>query len=145
MGPVSSTAISILERIIFRACEDCVCGVSASDAIDIAARTSGGKFVDVCVISSSRLVARNSIWVNSIFALRGQRLGERHECVRHSALLLWKQNWQRFLGSEHAARIVAAFGDDLHLGIGAELLLNVLGEGFAAGAARGPLRHGWAG
>ena len=69
IGPESSTAISMLARMMLSACEDCVCGVSASDAMDMAARTSGGKLVDVCVISSSRLVARNSIWVTSIFAL----------------------------------------------------------------------------
>src|SRR5580700_6234381 len=61
IGPESSTAISMFARMILNACEDCVCGVSASDAIDMAARTSGGRFVDVCVISSSKLLARNSI------------------------------------------------------------------------------------
>ena len=43
------------------ACEDCVPGVSWLAAIDIAARTSGGRLVEVWVISSSRLLARNSI------------------------------------------------------------------------------------
>jgi hypothetical protein len=43
------------------ACDDCVPGVSPPAASYIAARTSGGRFVEVCVISSSRLVERNSI------------------------------------------------------------------------------------
>src|ERR1035441_1575484 len=69
---------------------------------------------------------------------------DRRRHRRRRPLLLRKQNRQRFLGSEHAARVVAAFGDDLHLVVGGELLLDVLGEGLAPGAARGTLRHGWA-
>src|ERR1700730_9792767 len=61
MGPVSSLAISTLDKIMSSAWEDCVPGVSLRAAIDIAARTSGGRFVDVSVMSSSRLVARNSM------------------------------------------------------------------------------------
>src|SRR5450759_5565302 len=61
IGPLSSTAISTLERMISSACEDCVAGVSWLAASDIAARTSGGRLVDVWVISSNRLPARNSI------------------------------------------------------------------------------------
>jgi len=38
-----------------------VSGVSSFAAMDMAARTSGGRFVDVWVISSSKLLARNSI------------------------------------------------------------------------------------
>src|ERR1700688_4599700 len=61
MGPVSSTAMSMLDKIISSAWEDCVSGVSSLGAMDMAARTSGGRLVDVCVISSSKLPARNSI------------------------------------------------------------------------------------
>src|SRR6266851_7185665 len=61
MGPESSTAMSMLDKIMSNAWEDCVSGVSSLAAMDIAARTSGGRLVDVCVISSSRLPARNSI------------------------------------------------------------------------------------
>src|ERR1700681_77223 len=61
MGPESSTAMSMLERIMSSAWEDCVSGVSSLAAMDMAARTSGGRFVDVWVISSSKLPARNSI------------------------------------------------------------------------------------
>jgi hypothetical protein len=60
-GPVSSTAMSMLERMMSNACEDCVAGVSISAASDMAARTSGGRLVEVWVISSKRLPARNSI------------------------------------------------------------------------------------
>ena len=61
IGPTSSLAMSTLDKIMSSAWEDCVPGVSSLAAIDIAARTSGGRFVDVWVISSSRLPARNSI------------------------------------------------------------------------------------
>src|ERR1035441_5560087 len=61
IGPSSSTAISTLDRMMSSACEDCVAGVSWLAASDMAARTSGGRLVDVWVISSSRLAARNSI------------------------------------------------------------------------------------
>src|ERR1700676_1857550 len=61
MGPESSTAISMLDKIMSNAWEDCVSGVSSFAAMDIAARTSGGRLVDVWVISSSKLPARNSI------------------------------------------------------------------------------------
>src|SRR5216683_6676357 len=61
MGPVSSTAMSMLDKIMSNAWEDCVSGVSSLAAMDIAARTSGGRLVDVWVISSSKLPARNSI------------------------------------------------------------------------------------
>src|ERR1700730_8755296 len=61
MGPESSAAMSMLDKIMSSAWEDCVCGVSSSAAMDMAARTSGGRLVDVSVISSSKLPARNSI------------------------------------------------------------------------------------
>ena len=61
MGPVSSTAMSMFERMMSSACEDCVAGVSMLAASDMAARTSGGRLVEVWVISSKRLLARNSI------------------------------------------------------------------------------------
>src|SRR5579863_337160 len=61
MGPESSTAMSMFDKIMSNAWEDCVSGVSSFAAMFIAARTSGGRFVDVWVISSSRLPARNSI------------------------------------------------------------------------------------
>ena len=61
IGPSSSTAISTLERMMSSACDDCVAGVSWLAASDIAARTSGGRLVEVWVISSSKLLARNSI------------------------------------------------------------------------------------
>src|ERR1043165_3497423 len=61
MGPLSSFAISTLARMISSACEDCVPGVSLPAASDIAARTSGGRLVEVWVMSSRRLVERNSI------------------------------------------------------------------------------------
>src|ERR1700681_3662184 len=61
MGPTSSTAMSMLDKIMSSAWEDCVSGVSSLAAMDMAARTSGGRLVDVWVISSSRLPARNSI------------------------------------------------------------------------------------
>src|SRR3954453_15884483 len=61
IGPSSSTAMSTFDRMMSSACDACVPGVSSWAAIDIAARTSGGRFVDVCVISSRRLLARNSI------------------------------------------------------------------------------------
>src|SRR5882762_7608585 len=55
MGPSSCTAMSILLAMIPSACADCVPGVSVSSAKPIAARTSGGRLVDVCVINSIRL------------------------------------------------------------------------------------------
>src|SRR6476660_6712363 len=61
MGPASSFAMSIFDRMMLSACADCVAGVSDSEAIDMAARTSAGRLVDVCVISSSKLLARNCI------------------------------------------------------------------------------------
>src|ERR1700680_4284110 len=75
IGPTSSMAMSTLDKIISRACEDWVPGVSLSAAIAIAARTSGGRFVDVWVISSSKLPARNSIGISKV-ALRFQGLNE---------------------------------------------------------------------
>src|SRR5215469_18118550 len=69
MGPSSSCAISILARMMLNACEDCVPGVSLSVANDMAARTSGGRLVEVWVISSSRLDARNSMKFHSIVAV----------------------------------------------------------------------------
>src|ERR1700676_3634285 len=69
IGPVSSVAMSTLDKIMSNACEDWVPGVSLPAAIAIAARTSGGRFVDVWVISSSRLPARNSIGISKV-ALR---------------------------------------------------------------------------
>ena len=47
MGPSSSTAMSTFERMMSSACEDCVDGVSAAAASDMAARTSGGRLVEV--------------------------------------------------------------------------------------------------
>ena len=47
MAPSSSCAMSMLEAMISRACEDWVPGVSVPAAADIAARTSGGRFVEV--------------------------------------------------------------------------------------------------
>src|SRR5579864_6976290 len=61
MGPESSTAMSMLDKIMSKAWEDWVSDVSSVAAIFMAARTSGGRLVDVWVISSSRLPARNSI------------------------------------------------------------------------------------
>src|SRR5579883_1689445 len=61
IGPSSSAAISILEKMMFSAWDACVSGVSARPAALIAARTSGGRFVAVWVISSTRLVFRNSM------------------------------------------------------------------------------------
>src|SRR5579863_10554474 len=61
MGPESSTAMSMLDKIMLKAWEDCVSGVSSLAAMFMAARTSGGRFVDVWVINSSKLPARNSI------------------------------------------------------------------------------------
>src|SRR5258708_2544486 len=56
MGPSSWSAMSILVAMMPSACADWVPGVSVSSAKPIAARTSGGRFVDVCVISSIRLL-----------------------------------------------------------------------------------------
>src|SRR5260370_12302704 len=53
--------MSMFERIMPRACEDCVFGVSDSATSDMAARTSAGRLVEVWVISSSKLPARNCI------------------------------------------------------------------------------------
>src|ERR1700693_5785306 len=61
MGPESSTAMSMLDKMMSSAWEDCVSGVSSLAAMFMAARTSGGRLVDVWVISSSKLPARNSI------------------------------------------------------------------------------------
>ena len=74
MGPASSCAMSMFERMMSSACEDCVPGVSPPAASDIAARTSGGRLVEVWVISSSRLPARNSIRISVTSILR-QRAG----------------------------------------------------------------------
>src|SRR4030088_3173060 len=78
IGPVSSVAMSTLDKIMSSAWEDCVPGVSLPAAIAIAARTSGGRFVDVWVMSSNRLPARNSIAlspnVNASLLLQGQEL-----------------------------------------------------------------------
>ena len=46
-GAPSSHAISALRSITSSACEDCVPGVSAAAARDMAARTSGGRLVAV--------------------------------------------------------------------------------------------------
>src|ERR1700730_11838338 len=61
MGPSLSLAMATLVKITSRAWEDWVPGVTLLDAIDIAARTSGGRSLDVRVIISSKLPARNSI------------------------------------------------------------------------------------
>src|SRR5712675_711458 len=61
MGPSSSEAISMFDRMMFSACEDCVFGVSDSETSDMAARTSGGRLVEVRVINSSRMLERNCI------------------------------------------------------------------------------------
>src|SRR5437867_12872677 len=68
IGPPSSAAMSIFDRMISSACEDCVFGVSDSETNDMAARTSGGRLVEVWVISSSRLLGRNCI----CFILEGE-------------------------------------------------------------------------
>src|SRR6202140_335661 len=47
IGPTSSMAMSTLDKIMSSACEDWMPGVSLPAAIAIAARTSGGRFVDV--------------------------------------------------------------------------------------------------
>ena len=47
--------------MMFSAWEACVSGVSSRVAILIASRTSGGRLVEVCVINSTRLAARNCI------------------------------------------------------------------------------------
>src|SRR5260370_13460116 len=67
IGPASSLAISTLDKMMSSAWEDWVPGVSLSAAIDIAARTSGGRLVDVWVMSSNRLPARNSIALSPKF------------------------------------------------------------------------------
>src|ERR1039457_2342271 len=53
--------MSMCDRMMLSACEDWVWGVSVPAVSDIAARTSGGRFVDVWVISSRRLLVRSSI------------------------------------------------------------------------------------
>src|SRR6202034_3378946 len=63
MGPSSSWAISIFEAIMFSAWDDWVPGVSAEMAIPMAWRTSGGRLVDVWVMSSMRLSSRNCMIV----------------------------------------------------------------------------------
>src|SRR5216683_2313295 len=67
IGPASSLAMSTLDKMMSSAWEDWVPGVSLPAAIAIAARTSGGRLVDVWVISSSRLPARNSIAISPKF------------------------------------------------------------------------------
>ena len=74
MGPSSSCAMSMFERMMSSACADCVPGVSTPAASDMAARTSGGRLVEVWVISSKRLPARNSIRISVTSILR-QRAG----------------------------------------------------------------------
>src|SRR5258708_35915016 len=80
IGPESSTAMSMLDRIMSKAWEDCVSGVSSVAAMFIAIRTSVGRLVDVWVISSSKLPARNSISLppqTNYFTLLGGRGPER--------------------------------------------------------------------
>src|SRR5450755_3527108 len=64
MAPVSSWAISMFERMISSAWADCVAGVSAAAVIFMAARTSGGRLVEVWMINARRLPARKSIMMS---------------------------------------------------------------------------------
>src|ERR1700737_1622243 len=64
IGPASSLAMSTLDKIMSSAWEDWVPGISLPAAIAIAARTSGGRFGEVWVMSSNRLPARNSMAVS---------------------------------------------------------------------------------
>src|ERR1700690_139107 len=59
MGASSSAAMSMLPAMMASACAACVPGVSAGAASDMAARTSGGRLVEVSVIRSRRLLLRN--------------------------------------------------------------------------------------
>src|SRR5271170_4285627 len=61
MGPASSCAMSMLVAMIPSACDACVPATSASSATPMAARTSGGRLVEVSVISSIKLSFRNVI------------------------------------------------------------------------------------
>src|ERR1700722_6195311 len=63
IGPSSSCAMSIFEGMMFSAWDDCVPGVSPPIAIPIACRTSGGRLVEVWVMSSMRLSSRNCMIV----------------------------------------------------------------------------------
>src|SRR5690242_18743671 len=65
MGLSSSAAMSMLEAMMFSACEACVSGSSVPKAWVMASRTSGGRLVAVCVISSVRLSTRNCILFDS--------------------------------------------------------------------------------
>ena len=60
-------------------------------------------------------------------------------------LLLRKQNRQSHFGGEHASGVMAAERDDGHFVFRAELFVDQLAEGLAAGQARGALGHGGAG
>src|SRR5579862_3281656 len=61
IGPESSCAMSILVAIIPSACEAWVPAISVSRATPMAARTSGGRLVEVSVTSSIKLSFRNVI------------------------------------------------------------------------------------
>src|SRR5580693_7703966 len=58
MAPESSAAISMFEKMMLRACDAWVSGFSARPVALMAARTSGGRLVEVWVISSTRLFCR---------------------------------------------------------------------------------------
>ena len=57
---------------MFSACDDCVSGVSAPIAMPMAWRTSGGRLVDVWVMSSIKLSSRNCIFPVFVPALTGR-------------------------------------------------------------------------
>src|ERR1035438_4344347 len=59
-----------------------------------------------------------------------------------TALLLRKQNRQSHFGREHASRVVAAQRDDGDFVLRAELFVDQLAEGLAAGQSCGALSHG---
>src|ERR1035437_6028241 len=74
MAPSSSAAMSMFDRMMSSACEDCVPGVSPPAVFDIAARTSGGKFVDVWMTNSNKLLAKNSIIIfRYLYCIRAAR------------------------------------------------------------------------
>src|SRR5579872_5283987 len=64
MGPSSAAAMSIFDAIIFSACVAWVWGDSALNAPLMASRTSGGRLVDVWVMSWMRLSDRNCISID---------------------------------------------------------------------------------
>ena len=70
IGPSSCCAMSMLVAMMLSACEDCVPGVSAPMASPMAARTSGGRLVEVWVISSIRLSFRKFMGAGTILPRR---------------------------------------------------------------------------